>query len=901
MNKALWGRLSPLFDRALDLDPKGREELLAAIRADESALADALEQLLIEHEHVLASEFLETDAVVPGAIASLAGQVVGAYTLVRPLGVGGMGAVWLAQRSDGRFEGTAAVKLVNLAVLGREGQERFRREGMLMARLAHPHIARLFDAGVMPSGQPFLVLEHVEGQRIDAHANENRLAIDDRIELFLQVADAVAHAHANLIVHRDLKPSNVLVDRSGAVKLLDFGIATLIDPVRDERTTTMTGARTLTPEYAAPEQVLGSPVTTATDVYALGVLLYQLLTSRHPTAPKDATDPEILRTLTNREPIRASEAISRFVTADTEIARILDERCTTQDRLRRTCRGDLDTILAKALKKNPSERYQSVTAFADDLRRYLSHQPIAARPDRWSYRAGKFVRRHRSAVAAATAVMATLIAAVGITTAEMIEARHQRDRADFQRRRAQASSEFMRNLVTQIGNKPMTMREVLDRGRTALEQQYEGDPAFVARMLVALSGPYLEIGDYKTADEMMARALQLAEKEGDPELLATTHCDTGNQLVTRRQLDEARRHLADGAKYLRRAFTPETNAECAIAETSLAEAERRYDDAVRHASSAVALLEQAGNTRSTRYTSALTNLAVIYATAGRLPEALAAQQRVTEISRQIGRARTTAVVISLQNEGSFMRRLGRWVEADRRFIEAIDLARGADRTGRVPGTILVNRARLLVSLAHGDEALSLLQQARSQGELPANFAALGKLSEGLLRIERREVSDARAIYDELKAPERPPVPEIHKHTHAILGASVARAEGRPSDARAVVDRALQESGFPDRFLPGQPELLEYAARISLELSDIETAIRKCKEAIRLTDAQFGHDAPNVFVGRARLTLGIALATKGATREARDELQQAGAILERAAGPDHPWTVEARTRLAAHSP
>ena len=272
-DKALWDRLSPLLDRALDLEPAERSSFLADVRRDDPDAAVALERLLAEHDQVLVSAFLEGPPMDGGVPASLAGQTVGAYTLERPLGMGGMGMVWLARRSDGRFEGNVAVKFVNLALLDPAGQERFRREGTLLARLSHPHIARLLDAGVTPAGQPFLILEYVEGTRIDHFADEHRLSIDARLAIFLQVADAVSHAHANLIVHRDLKPSNILVDAHGQVKLLDFGIALLIDTGSATEPPTIAAGHALTPEYAAPEQIFGGSVTTATDVYALGVIL----------------------------------------------------------------------------------------------------------------------------------------------------------------------------------------------------------------------------------------------------------------------------------------------------------------------------------------------------------------------------------------------------------------------------------------------------------------------------------------------------------------------------------------------------------------------------------------------------------------------------------------------------
>lgn len=284
LDKDLWQAVSPLLDRAIELDAAGRAELLVDLDRDRPDVAPILRRLIEEHDRLLGSDFLESppdlgDRLTP----SLAGQTVGAYTLDVPLGMGGMGTVWRARRSDGRFEGFVAVKLLNLALIGRQGDERLRREATMLARLAHPNIARLLDAGVTSAAQPYLVLEYVEGTRIDRFADERQLDLAKRLDLFLQVADAVAHAHASLVVHRDLKPSNILVSADGQIKLLDFAIAKLLeDEAAPGCSTTLTGdaGRALTPEYAAPEQVSGGPVSTATDIDALGILLFVLLTGR---------------------------------------------------------------------------------------------------------------------------------------------------------------------------------------------------------------------------------------------------------------------------------------------------------------------------------------------------------------------------------------------------------------------------------------------------------------------------------------------------------------------------------------------------------------------------------------------------------------------------------------------
>jgi serine/threonine-protein kinase len=408
-----WEAVSPYLDQALTLPESERAAWLASLRVQNRELADRIEALLAEHQALAGEGFLDRAPLPPAAEPKLAGQTIGAYTLISPVGFGGMGTVWLAERSDGRFKRRAAVKFLNLAVAGPSGEERFKREGSILARLEHPNIAGLIDAGVSAEERPYLILEYVEGEHIDRYCDENRLDVSARLRLFLDVFAAVAHAHANLIVHRDLKPSNVLVRKDGEVKLLDFGIAKLLEAEQQPSPTMLTqeGGGALTPAYAAPEQVKGEPVTTATDVYALGVLLHVLLTGQHPAGAATRSPAELVKAIVETEPPPASHALNPA--KDAKAANLIAaNRGTTPDKLARVLRGDLDTIITKALKKNPKERYTSVTAFADDIRRYLAHEPISARPDTFVYRTRKFLRRHWLPVAAAALVIATLSASL---------------------------------------------------------------------------------------------------------------------------------------------------------------------------------------------------------------------------------------------------------------------------------------------------------------------------------------------------------------------------------------------------------------------------------------------------------------------------------------------------------
>ncbi|UDF36647.1 UNVERIFIED_ORG: protein kinase [Shinella sp. XGS7] len=423
--KARWQRLSPLLDELLDMEATARAARLAALRDLEPELAAELERLLAQDAELEAQGFLAQPALPPtlSAVVALPGQTVGAYRLEREIGHGGMGSVWLARRTDGRFEGQVAIKFLTTGLLGQGDAARFAREGQILARLTHPHIARLIDAGVAQDGlQPYLVLEYVEdGLPIDRFCESRQLDTAQRITLFLDVLAAVAHAHNRLILHRDLKPGNILVDRQGQVKLLDFGIAKLLgDSTQPAEATELTrqAGRAFTPQFAAPEQVQGGEVSTATDVYALGVLLYLLLSGgKHPTAGATRVEAQALdrlRAVVEEEPKRLSDQL----------------RIQGDARRARELRGDLDTICAKALKKRPSERYENAAALAEDLRRWLQHEPIAARPDSRSYRLAKFLRRHYLGVAAGSVAVLGLSTGIGLALWKAHEAQTQRTQAE---------------------------------------------------------------------------------------------------------------------------------------------------------------------------------------------------------------------------------------------------------------------------------------------------------------------------------------------------------------------------------------------------------------------------------------------------------------------------------------
>jgi serine/threonine protein kinase/tetratricopeptide (TPR) repeat protein len=414
MSGERWERLNQMFHAAVALPVEERANFLAHACSGDPGLRSEVERLVAAHER--AGRFIDEPAIAPagpwlaGESEPLAaGRRFGPYGVVREIGRGGMGAVYLAERADGQYEQRVALKLIKRGMDTDLVLQRFRAERQILASLDHPNIARLLDGGTTDDGRPYFVMEYIEGQPIDEYADTRRLSIPERLGLFLQVCRAVAYAHQHRVVHRDIKPLNILVTVEGVPKLLDFGIAKVLHPGTDEPTATVTGFRLFTPEYASPEQVEGRHATAASDVYSLGVVLYELLTGRSPYRPRSREPLDVVEAVRTTDPERPSAAVSRATALAAGIPRrpgLASDRAAatgtgSTDRLRRRLRGDLDTIVLTALRKEPARRYPSVLDLADDIQRHSEGLPVRACPDTLRYRAGKFLRRNRGSLAAA--------------------------------------------------------------------------------------------------------------------------------------------------------------------------------------------------------------------------------------------------------------------------------------------------------------------------------------------------------------------------------------------------------------------------------------------------------------------------------------------------------------------
>lgn len=901
-----WQAVSAQLDRALELDGEERAAWLATLRAEDPALAADVESVLA------AQGALEREGFLAGAPpprppqASLSGQSVGAYTLRSLIGQGGMGSVWLAERSDGRFQGVAAVKLLNAGLVGRGGEARFRREGNILARLQHRNIAHLIDAGLAPWGQPYLVLERVDGRHIDRYCDEQRLGVAARLRLFLEVLEAVAHAHAKLIVHRDLKPSNVLVGQNGQVKLLDFGIAKLLEaepgdgdavgPTRD-------GEAALTPEYAAPEQLSGGHVTTATDVYALGVLLYVLLSGRHPAGTAARTPAELVKAIVDTEALRVSDAVGASRPAGESAASVAERRATTPARLRAALRGDLDNIVARALEKPAERRYASVEAMADDLRRHLRHQPVSARPGSLAYRAAKFVRRNRSGVAAAALVVAAVLSGTVGVAWQAREAQRQRDAAQAQLARATAANDFMAFLlsVAAPAGRQFSVGELLEQSEALIDKQFGANDPLRAEMLVAVGQQYMASERWDRATPVLERAAEIAGRSDDVGLRARALCPLallrmfhGERPPAAALMERALAELGDDPQYALQ------RAECLSSRSAFGYFTGEAEPMIRNATAAIELLDAIDVPSAWKRTDAEASLAYGYYLARRNREADATWAQVMAELERTGRGRTLAAADALNN-WALVHYQGDIARAEPLQRRCVELRRAIESGGSVAPTVTFNYAGLLLRLARYDEAERLFEEtirsARARQERRIEIDAMMELVE--LYAESGELERAGAQLAKLAPYVRDQrFDEWRRVQLAYYEGRLALARGDHAQARRRLAEAVETFARRRSKIAMNVLALVGLARAEQALGSGTVAAAAAREAVALAESFVEREAPSYLVGLSRQALGEIQLANGEEEAGTASLRVALEHLERTLGPDHPATRGARRRAAS---
>lgn len=722
----------------------------------------------------------------------LEGQRLGPYRIVRRLGAGGMGEVYLAERADDEYTHQVAIKLVRGGLVSAQVQRRLRTERQILAGLQHPNIARLLDGGRTPDGTPYLVMEYIDGEPIDVYCDRRRLTLEERIALLRTVCSAVHYAHQNLIVHRDLKPSNILITADGTLKLLDFGIAKLLDTRSSSQTLAVTHYeyRVMTPAHASPEQVRGDTITTASDIYVLGVLAYELLTGRKPFQLIDSNLAHLERIICEQQPLAPSAMAARTEVESPDLAvEIAAARSTNCVRLRKQLAGDLDNIVLMAMRKEPERRYSSAEQLSADLGRHLAGLPVLATGDSWWYRARKFVARHAVAVTTSAIAITTLGVFAAVTFLQAQRIAVERDMAATERARAEQVSSFLVELFelsdpSRSRGHQITARELLDIGARRVSTGLADQPETRSSLLATIGRVYSALGLYNESIELLEDALESSIALHGPshDAVATALLALGNALCERGELNacEARleaalemQHELAGPQAIETAPTLMSLARLAQQRGALDEAERLYNlslatyrrhDRERTPEAASVMNELAGlfsyrgdyERAAVLYRTALDidrqslgqdhphtlmhqhNLALALHLAGKIAEAEPLYASSTAMLEQVLGARHPYTLDALANHGRFLHRKGDLEQAERLFSQVLAIdreVRGAEHP--YVGHDLVNRAILMLDLGRYDDAEADLHAALEiySAALPADHPFVASALAGLGRWE----------------------------------------------------------------------------------------------------------------------------------------------------------------------
>ena len=840
-----WQRADRILEAALDAAPEQRAQVVADACGDDVALRAEVERLL--EADARNDAFLERPApglegdTAPetGSHSDESGLRLGPYRLLRRIGQGGMGAVYLAERTDGEFERRVAIKLLRDGHDEAEAVARFQRERQSLAHLQHPHIARLHDGGRGEDGRPYLVMEHVEGSPIDRYCERERLPLEARLRLFQQVCAAVQHAHGHLIVHRDLKPANILVSAEGEAKLLDFGIAKRLSPAGED---TRTHARVMTPLYASPEQVRGGTITTASDVYGLGVVLFQLLCGRLPYRAGHASSFEVERAVLEEQP-PAPSAVAQDAA------------------LRRRLRGDLDAIVLKALRKEPDQRYTSVALLSQDISQYLAGQPVTARRGSLAYSAGRFVRRNRLAVATAAVVLAVLLGLLARLAVQGRRLAAERDKA------RQALDVLVQTFAQpdpyQGAGERITAREVLDRGAAQVVDGGGLGPEIQAPLLNAIGRAYLGLGLPAQAAPLIERAAEVSGSAASTPAWAASREVLAELRIQQGRMEEAERLFAEALSVRARISGPDAP-ETTLAQIRLGslQADReRFDAAEGMLQRALDLRRRRHGQESPEAAEALRALGRLRYRQAQFAESIALQEEALDIDRRTSGADSPQVARALNLLAETNAPYG---QLDR-----------AERLGR--------------------EALAI--QERRLGEAhPDTVSTLSNL--GTILHHRTRLPEAEATFRTALARYRTRVGPRHPDLAAVLqnlGAVVA-IQGRPEEAAGYLEEALgaRREIFGARSEP-VAETLSHLARLRFA-ERFEEAFEMEGEALDILTDLHGPEHPGVAM--VLQDIGQLLLIHRRPLEAERYLHEGLGIRERILPPGHPELAYARSVIGS---
>ena len=902
-----------VLKRALELSDAEREEFLDQTCDGDTNLRQAVERMLRECEadddlllpgggasgplwEAMAREF------PPAAFAFEPGDRLGAYRVVRVLGRGGMATVYLAERADGQFEQSVALKVLDVSRDFDALAVRFAQERRILARLEHPNIARLIDGGATRTGQPYVVMEYVDGESIDRYCDRCRLGVDERIELFVDVASAVQYAHGHLVVHRDIKPSNILVNGNGEAKLLDFGIAKLLNP-ESSAPETRSALHPMTPEYASPEQVRGEPLTTASDVYQLGFLLYHLLTGSSPYAADRRNVAAMVQAICKDEPARPSSSIPSKAAGGMEAARKAPAaRNTTCERLRRRLSGDLDTILLTALRKDPARRYPSVVHLNEDLRRHLTGLPVTARPPTLRYRGLKFVARHGASVAATALVS---LAIVGGLAATAWQARATAREA----MRAAEVRDFLVSLFESVDpdvtlGENVTAKQILDRGAERLDSSLTEVPVLRAEMLGVVGRMYRELGLYQEARPLLEEAQATLRGVGqqDTPVLASTAEDLAGILYEQGEYEAAEK-LSREALAIRRQRYAEEPEQLSLSLLKLAAVlsmRGQAEDAEPLYLEGLEIDRKIGNDEL--LASHLSDYGVFLYKATRFDEALTVGEEALRLQRSLYGGEHTLVATSLLNLSAAHVELGDYAAGEKLLHECLAVRRKLlGEQHPYVATALNNLGHLLQKAGRLDEAEDALRQS-----LVIRRAVLGDShpdaanslnSLGIIQYFSASYSEAAETFEQVLPIWRTSYGETHPNVLSALnnlGASRREAgdfAGAEDVLREALALRLEVFGESHQAVAQSLNNLALVLARQGRNAEAETLIR---DAVAMWRKTMGHEHPDV--GDGLLSLGRFLLDQRRCAEAEPVLRESLAIRQRVVDPTAPLLASVRLYL-----
>ncbi len=880
MNPERWQRIEEIFGTVVDRPTAERGAYLTSVcGGDEELRREVLE--LLAHE--TADGFLEepirhaTFAVTNEPADEMLGRHIGPYRLTRLIGRGGMGTVYEAARDDQQFDQRVALKIIKRGMDSDFVRERFLRERQILAGLDHPHIARLLDGGATVEGLPYFAMEFVAGESITDYCHRQKLSLGAKLDLFRDVCAAVQHAHQKLVVHRDLKPSNILVTANGTPKLLDFGIAKLLSPDPGEALTrTETAIRLMTPDYASPEQVRGGTITTATDVYALGVVLYELLTERRPYQFETYAPAAIERAICDTEVPRPSDVADRVKSSEatkTESGMMkLGTRLfhhSSYDIHSSQLRGDLDNIVMMAMRKEPARRYPSVEKLSDDIRRYLDGLPVTARPDTFTYRAGKFVRRHRVGVSAVALVLLSLLGGIFATTRAAQQARAERDRAN----QAAAAAEAATNSLVAMfefadpGNakgNAITAKELLDQGAEKVLLELKDQPAVQAKLMDTIGDLYKNIGVLDRSQQLMEQSLKLRRLTFGLEHvdvatslhhLATLAFEKGDFTKSESLFREA---LALRLKLLGAEHSDVANSMSGLGQT-LTEL-GKFSEAESLVREALEMRRRRLNPDQKDIAESLNGLGRVLSEQGKFAEAAEVYRQSLTIHRKLYGEEHPLVADSLNNVAAMLHELGDYNSAESLFREALDLR------------------RKLLGNEHPDVAVSF-----------ANLASLLQ--------DKREYDEAERLYRQALELRRKLFGENHLKLTVTMNnlATLLAAKGDYAGCEALHRQTLAIR---------RRELGENHHEVATSLHNISTLLYRKgayadaekmeRQAIAIYQKSLEPD--HWMIQRSRSHMGACLTKLRRYKEAEEQLLTAYTGLKTARGEQHDLTRRTVTRL-----